>query len=809
MRLALAALSCLFLSALSAQTRSYQSTADLYQRIQSFNFLGHVVYVAAHPDDENTRLISYLTHEKHAQVTYISMTRGGGGQNLIGTELTDALGILRTRELQAARKIDRGAQKFTSARDFGFSKHPDEALAIWGESKMVDELTDFLTTEPADIIINRFDHRTPGTTHGQHTASAILSLLAVKKIKATQATKSPKRVFFNTSPWFIKDVNEISDAQRYLSINTNIYYPELGMANGEIAALATSQHRCQGFGRIGVREEQIEYLELIEGTMPESNQLFSGIDTSWGRVEGGKQIGSIITGVIEGFDFKNPKNHVPKLVEAYKILERLPESYWKKKKLPELTDLIFDFQGIYLGAHTQTVEAIPGEKLLLTVEINRQNTLEHPQQLAIYYQNKLIHQTNLTPDIKGYKIPLELTVSEQTPYTTPYWLNKPVFEGRYDTDSSPYQGLPWATQGTDITLVWEHEEVRLQKTIPLTYRYADPSLGERIEPLQILPSAQVSFLESLGIWQPNSTRKVSVAVTTSAKFIPGTLSLELPEGWRSVPSHLEGVQQGIYEFMVTSSSTQSTAEIGVSLISEKKLFNQDVQLISYEHIPATPWVKTASMSAVNLPILHKPGVVGYLPGAGDKIGEVIASLGYELKVLQPDELNEKTLQNCRAVVVGIRAFNVYPQSDQLVEALLDYTKQGGNVLVQYNTTADLKSSVLGPYPITIGRDRVTDQSAKVSFNIPNHPVLSGPNPITSADFDGWIQERGLYFPSQWGNEWEAILRMKDPDTGLLDSSLLVASYGKGTWTYTGLSLFRQLPAGVPGALRLFTNIIEQ
>ena len=809
MRLALAALSCLFLSALSAQTRSYQSTADLYQRVQSFNFLGHVVYLAAHPDDENTRLISYLTHEKHAQVTYISMTRGGGGQNLIGTELTDALGVLRTRELQAARKIDRGAQKFTSARDFGFSKHSDEALAIWGESKMVDELSALLMSEPADIVINRFDHRTPGTTHGQHTASAILSLMAVKKIKATDAAKSPKRLFFNTSPWFFRDVNEISDPKRYLSLDTNIYYPELGMANGEIAALATSQHRCQGFGRIGVREEQMEYLELIEGSMPETNQLFSGIDTSWGRVAGGEKIGSIITSVIEEFDFKNPKNHVPKLVEAYKILEGLPESYWKKKKLPELTDLIFDFQGIYLGAHTQNRETTPGEKLSLTVEINQLNTLANPHQLSIFYQDKLVHQTNLTPDTKGYKIPLELTIGEQTPYTTPYWLNKPVLEGHYDTESSRYQGLPWATQGTDLTLIWQHDDVRFQKTIPLTYRYADPSLGERIEPLQILPSAQVSFVESLGIWQPKSTRKISIAVSSTSNFIPGTLSLKLPEGWRSVPSQLEGVQQGIYEFMVTSSSVSSTTEIGVSLISGKKRYDQSVQLISYEHIPSTPWVKTAQMNAVNLPIIHSPGVVGYLPGAGDKIGEVIAALGYELKVLQPDELNEKTLQNCQAVVVGIRAFNVYSQSDQLVDALLDYTKQGGNVLVQYNTTADLKSSILGPYPLTIGRDRVTDQSAQVSFNTTDHPVLLGPNPITPDDFEGWIQERGLYFPSQWDHQWKAILRMKDPDTGWLDSSLLVASYGKGTWTYTGLSLFRQLPAGVPGALRLFTNIIEQ
>ena len=247
----------------------------------------------------------------------------------------------------------------------------------------------------------------------------------------------------------------------------------------------------------------------------------------------------------------------------------------------------------------------------------------------------------------------------------------------------------------------------------------------------------------------------------------------------------------------------------MSLVSGKKQYNQAVQLISYEHIPSTPWVKTAQMNAVNLPIIHSPSVVGYLPGAGDKIGEVIAALGYELKVLQPDELNDKTLQNCRAVVVGIRAFNVYDQSDQLMDALLEYTKQGGNVLIQYNTTADLKSSILGPYPLTIGRDRVTDQTAKVSFNTPDHPVLLGPNPITPDDFDGWIQERGLYFPSQWDNQWKAILRMKDPDTGMLDSSLLISSYGKGTWTYTGLSLFRQLPAGVPGALKLFTNIIEQ
>lgn len=809
MRLALAFIFCFFVRTLSAQTPTYQSTADLYQRIQSFNFLGHVVYIAAHPDDENTRLISYLTHEKHAQVTYISMTRGGGGQNLIGTELSDALGILRTRELQAARSIDRGTQKFTSARDFGFSKHPDEALAIWGTADMVDELSQHLIEEPADIVIHRFDHRTPGTTHGQHTASAILSMLALEKIQSEDPAKSPQRVFFNTSPWFFRNLEEVADTKRFMSIETGIYYPELGMANGEIAALATSQHRCQGFGRLGVREEQKEYLELIQGSMPEKDQLFSGINTTWSRVPGGDKVGTIVSKITEDFDFKNPKNHVPDLIQAYDLLEGLPNSYWKQKKLPELAQLIMDFQGVYLGAHTQKRETAPGEKLDFTLEINLQNPVVQPQEIEIRFQNELLYKTTLTNQAKNIKVPLELIFDKNTPYTTPYWLENPVLEGRYQIDENYPLGAPWITQGTELTMTWKVDGIELKKSIPITYRYADPSLGERIEPLQVLPKTKVDFVESLGIWTPNSTKKVAVSLTGSGDVAPGTLTLNLPSGWSATPNQIVNAQQGIHEFMVTSSGDPFSGSIGVDLTSGQTVFNQSVQYIAYEHIPTTAWVKKAQMRAVNVTLAHTGGVVGYLPGAGDKIPEAITSLGYELKLLQPDELNQNSLQQCKAIVVGIRAFNVYNNSQQLIDELLAYAKQGGNVLVQYNTTADLKSAQLGPYPLTIGRDRVTDQNAEVLFSKPNHPMLQHPNPLTPDDFQGWIQERGLYFPSQWDKNWASLLQMKDRDTGILESALLVAQYGKGRWTYTGLSLFRQLPYGVPGALKLFVNLIEQ
>ncbi|MEY3600613.1 MAG: hypothetical protein RLZZ463_1390, partial [Bacteroidota bacterium] len=395
------------------------------------------------------------------------------------------------------------------------------------------------------------------------------------------------------------------------------------------------------------------------------------------------------------------------------------------------------------------------------------------------------------------------------PYTTPYWLENPVSEGRYQIDEKYPLGAPWITQGTDLTMSWKVDGIELKKSIPITYRYADPSLGERIEPLQVLPKTKVDFIEPLGIWTPNSTKKVAVSLTGSGDVAPGTLTLNLPSGWSATPNQIVNAQQGIHEFMVTSSGDPFSGSIGVDLTSGQTVFNQSVQYIAYEHIPTTAWVKKAQMRAVNVTLAHTGGVVGYLPGAGDKIPEAITSLGYELKLLQPDELNQNSLQQCKAIVVGIRAFNVYNNSQQLIDELLAYAKQGGNVLVQYNTTADLKSVQLGPYPLTIGRDRVTDQNAEVLFSKPNHPMLQHPNPLTPDDFQGWIQERGLYFPSQWDKNWESLLQMKDRDTGILESALLVAQYGKGRWTYTGLSLFRQLPYGVPGALKLFANLIEQ
>ena len=358
-----------------AQQPVKPNSVDIYHQIQKLNFLGSVLYIAAHPDDENTRLISYLSNDKKARTAYLSLTRGDGGQNLIGPELRELLGVIRTQELIEARKIDGGEQFFSRANDFGFSKNPTETLQIWDKNQVLSDVVWAIRKFQPDIIINRFDHRSPGTTHGHHTASAMLSMEAFDLANdANQfpnqlqyvSTWQPKRVFFNTSWWFYGSQEKFKAADKTNLINLKIgtYYPALGKSNQEIAALSRSRHQSQGFGSTGTRGEEDEYIEFLKGDMPkDKTNLFEGIDTTWNRIKGGKAIGDILYAVEKNFDFKNPAASVAELVKAYSLIEKLEDKHWKLVKLEEIERIIAACTGLYLEAVTDVQEITPGSTL--------------------------------------------------------------------------------------------------------------------------------------------------------------------------------------------------------------------------------------------------------------------------------------------------------------------------------------------------------------------------------------------------------------------------------------------------------------
>ena len=332
---------------LQAQKPTTPSSSEIFESIQKLNFLGTVLYIAAHPDDENTRLISYMANHVKARTAYLSLTRGDGGQNLIGSEIRELLGIIRTQELLAARRIDGGEQLFTRANDFGFSKDPEETLAIWNKEAVLSDVVLAIRKLKPDIIINRFDHRTPGTTHGHHTSSAMLSFeafdLANNKSAFPDLLKQagiwqPKRLFFNTNSWFYRSQEDFDKANQSnrLSFDIGVYYPLKGLSNNELASLASSQHLCQGFGRLSQRGTQKEYLEFLKGdALTNSENIFEGIDTSWNRVKGGKAIGTILHTIENNFNFKNPSTHLPELMEAFKLLENISDAHWKTQKTKE------------------------------------------------------------------------------------------------------------------------------------------------------------------------------------------------------------------------------------------------------------------------------------------------------------------------------------------------------------------------------------------------------------------------------------------------------------------------------------------
>ncbi|MEZ4779147.1 MAG: PIG-L family deacetylase [Flavobacteriaceae bacterium] len=811
---------------ITAQTPKKPTASEIYHDLQKLNFLGSALYIAAHPDDENTRLISYLANDVKAQTAYLSITRGDGGQNLIGTELSELLGVIRTQELLAARRTDGGQQFFTRANDFGYSKHPDETLAIWNKEEVLGDVVQNIRRFQPDIIINRFNHRTPGSTHGHHTSSAMLSFEAWDLVGDASkypnsaekyGTWQPKRLFFNTSWWFYgsQENFEKADKSNLVSVETGNYYSSLGLSNGEIAALSRSMHKSQGFGNTGSRGSETEYVELLKGDMPKTSNLFEGIDTSWSRLEGGEKIGAILYPIEENFNFKDPSVHIPKLMEAYELLQKLPESHWKTIKIASLKELIAQCAGLFLEAVSNQQTVAPKDNVKVTVEaINRSNAdvkLNSVTSSVISFMAPLV----VTPLKNNEKYTLESTefTFSGKEFTAPYWLNEEGSLGMYTVADENLRGLPERTYLFPVTfnMTIAGKQISFERNI--TYKYNDPVKGEVYQPFEVLPVVTTSIPEKVLIFSTNEPKEVSVIVRAGRENINGTLSLQHPRGWEVFPQEqgfslgAKGATQTLI-FKVTPPKNQNEgylkplAQVGDSF-SDKELVT-----IDYDHIPFQNVLLPSQAKLVRIPIEKRGQNIGYINGAGDAIPESLKQIGYRVTTIVPSEITSENLQHFDAIVVGIRAYNTVEDLAFKKEILNNYVAQGGTLIVQYNTSRGLVTEDFAPLPLKLSRDRVTDENATVTFLNPNHPVLNTPNKITSKDFEGWVQERGLYFPNEWDTAYTPVLGMHDKDEAATTGSLLVAKYGKGHFVYTGLSFFRELPAGVSGAYRLFANLLS-
>ena len=825
LRLCLLLLVSTFVSLQAQQPKTYNSS-DIYEAVKKLNVLGSVLYIAAHPDDENTRLISYMSNEVKARTAYLSLTRGDGGQNLIGPEIRELLGVIRTQELLAARRVDGGEQRFTRANDFGYSKHPDETLKIWNKEEVLADVVWAIREFKPDIIINRFDHRSPGSTHGHHTSSAMLSLEAfdlandaskyASQLKLTE-TWQPKRVFFNTSWWFYgsEEKFEKADKSNMLNFDIGVFYPTQGTSNNEVAAIARSQHLSQGFGSLLQRGTQQEYIEFIKGEpLDENKDIFAGIDTSWNRIEGGKAIENILKSIENNFNFVNPSSHLPQLLEAYKLLQNVKNNHWKTIKTKELKTIIEACAGLYLEVSAGSPNAAPNSDVTLNMEVlNRSNATIN---LVSYNLSTL--ESGITKNMSlasNQRLNFEesITIPNTKNYTTPYWLNTASTLGMYSVKDQSLIGLPETPRAVfvDFNLMIEGTPISIKK--PVIYRYSKPETGELYRPFEIIPIVSASLSDEVYIFENDQQKEIEVTVKAGKDIVEGYVQMAYPNDWSVYPQKqkIEIANKGDIQkvvFTIIPPKNQSEGLITPMVNVNGDFFTDELIEIDYAHIPFQTVLMPSESKVVRLNIEKRGNNIGYIEGAGDVVPESLRQIGYNVTIIDPDKITPENLSNFDAIVVGIRANNIVEELKFKQKFLLDYVKEGGNLIVQYNTNRRLKVDNLAPYDLQLSRDRVTDENAEVRILEPDHPILNFPNKITIQDFEGWEQERGLYFPDEWSKEFTPLIASNDKGEKSKEGALLVANYGKGNYIYTGLSFFREFPAGVSGAYRLFANLLS-
>jgi LmbE family N-acetylglucosaminyl deacetylase len=797
------------------------NAGEIQVALQKLNVLGRVLYIAAHPDDENTNLMALWANGSLYDAAYLSITRGDGGQNLLGPELGERLGVIRTEELLDARRIDHAKQFFTRAIDFGFSKTADETLRIWGHDKILADVVWVIRNFRPDVIVTRFSPEDQ-KTHGHHTASAILAQEAFSAaadpnrfpeqlafVKPWQAT----RLVWNTSPFFFSNRNLPFDPTGLTVLEAGGYNPLLGKAYTEIAAASLSMHKSQGVGSPPRRGARKEYFKPLEG-QPMTSSLFEGVDTTWSRVANSESVAEQIHQIISKFNPADPAASVPELLKLRQAMSGIQDDSWIAEKKADLDKIVAACLGLHVEASTATEAFVPGQNAPIKLEaINRSNVPVTLQEVRFPNTGDSNKVDAALPSNELVTKDLSCRIPDGAPYSQPYWLSKPPALGTFTVDDQKLIGLPENPPPLPVEIVLQVNGQELHYLVDTKYRTIDPVAGELRHPVVISPPAFVNVGNSVFVFPTNESKPVSVRVTAATGAVKGELKLAAPQGWEVSPAAIPMDLKAADAEMAATFSVKPPNQNGEgTLRAIVSIDGRDYSLervrISYPHIGVQTLMPPAQAKLVRADIRKKGERIGYIPGAGDDVPESLRQIGYSVKMLSEPEITAKNLAQFSAVVLGIRAYNTQDQISNWLPELFAYVKEGGVAIAQYNTLADLKTNQLGPYPLEISRDRVTDENAQVRVLAPNNPLMNIPNKVTPKDFDGWVQERGLYFPDKWDPAWTPILSCNDPKEKSLDGGLLVAKSGKGFFVYTSYSWFRQLPAGVPGAYRLFSNMLS-
>jgi len=838
-----ARLACLAagLLALGSPARADEAgkTSTILQDLRAFRTTGTVLYLAAHPDDENTQFITAFARGRGYRTAYLSITRGDGGQNESGPEFGEKLGLARTQELLAARRLDGGRQFFTRAIDYGYSKSPEEALRIWDHDAVLGDVVRVIRQFRPDVIVTRFPVPPGSGGHGQHTASAILAVEAFKL--AGDPAAYPEQLTQGLTPWQPKRVgwNSWGGARGNggldgptVEFDIGGTDPVTGEPFGTIANRSRGMHKTQTLGRFseqaGSAGPNLQTFMLLAGDAPVSD-LMDGVNTTWARVPDGAALIPLVDDAIAKFNAADPAASVPALLAIRKQLAILlairpqlaarPTDPFLADKSRDLDRIIQACLGLTFETTLPQAEVVPGEKLDLHHEV----TVTAPvpvRWLAVKYPTAKA-ELKVYADLKaGATVTRDAprTLPGATPPSQPYWLRKAGTDGMFRVDEPTLIGSPENPPVFPVEFVFEVSGQTLTFSDEPVQIIAGASPAQQRRSLAVIPPVSIRFVHQLELFAPGATKDIAVEATAARAGLLGKLRLEVPAGWKisqaSQPFNLAGRGDKIVlTFSVTAPAEGGSATLGASADIGNVIFGTERFTFSYPHLPVLLLQPPAQARAVALDVQIRGRRVGYLPGAGDSTAESLTQLGYEVTELTGTDLNPGKLAGFDAVVIGVRAFNDRTDLAANLPGLFAWVEAGGTVIAQYNRPNGLKATTLGPYKLSIEGPapalRVTDETAPVTFLAPDHPALNSPNKITAADFADWVQERGTYFPSSWDEaHYTPILAMSDPGEAPLKSSLLVAHHGKGWYVYAGVAFFRQLPAGNPGAHRLFANLLS-
>ena len=798
-------------SAVYAQNPQWDA-AQIKLNLEKLNVLGSVLYFAAHPDDENTRLIAWLAQEKKYRTGYLSLTRGDGGQNLIGTEQGIELGLIRTQELLAARQIDKGEQFFSSAYDFGFSKTPEETFAFWDKQRILREAVWIIRKFRPDVIITRFPPDARGG-HGHHQASAILAREAFKA--AADPEQFPEQLNDDIKPWQVKRLlwntanfgGQNNTREDQLKVDIGAYNALLGTSYGEVAAHSRSSHKSQGFGSAAQRGSSIEYFEYVDGA-PADTTLLDGIDTSWERIPNSQKVQSLISLINQNYQLDRPELTIPNLIQLYKALDQVNDDYWKKEKKNEVKKLILACGGIWFESIAKKPDYARGDQIKVDNSIIVRRTGVSVELIKLNDHD--VHK-NLAMNVLQ-KDSLTVTFDHTT---QPYWLNEPHARGKFNVKDFDLTGYPENPDNPKVRFELSINGEHLAFDQDIQYKYTDPVRGEIYNPIAILPQLTAKSSSSLALTQYAKAAKVNLFFQKNGQSQPQHFKVTADElkGWEINPASFD-LQFAPGSAHISKEITIKPLDPGTSSIDtlhfriDQKDRLMEAKEINYAHIPEIVYFPDVAIKMSNINLINEVRKVAYIHGAGDLIPESLAAIGIKVDVLTSEQLLKSNLTDYDAVILGVRIFNVNQEIAQIQTKLLSYVHAGGTVLEQYNVSNGLISKNFGPYPFNIGRSRVTDELAPVSYN-EKDPIFNFPNKITSADFKHWVQERGLYFAEDIDKRYRTPLAIQDAAEPLHKGSLLVTEYGKGKFVYTSLSFFRQLPAGIPGAYRLFVNLLSK